>query len=86
MRSAYIYDDFAEIFADVFAGERINFSPMLTPEEVPGWDSFKQVQLILAAEKHWGIKFRVREVDQLRSVSDFCDIISEKTSKSHVTA
>ena len=45
-----------------------------------GWDSVRQVAIILAVEDRLGITLRSREIDALRTVGDFLDLIEAKTS------
>jgi acyl carrier protein len=75
---AEIYTDLKEIFADVFMRDDIALTPALTAKEVKGWDSFKQIELIMASEEKWGIKFNTRELDALRCVGDLAKMIETK--------
>jgi acyl carrier protein len=75
---AEIYTDLQEIFADVFMRDDIALTPALTAKEVKGWDSFKQIELIMASEEKWGIKFNTRELDALRCVGDLAKMIETK--------
>ena len=76
---AEIYQDLTAIFADVFMRDDIPLSPALTARDVKGWDSFKQIEIILASEEKWSIKFNTRELDALRSVGDLARMIGTKT-------
>ena len=73
-----IYHDLTEIFADVFMRDDIELSPALTAKDVKGWDSFKQIEIIMASEEKWGIKFNTRELDALRNVGDLAKMIETK--------
>jgi acyl carrier protein len=75
---AEIYHDLNEIFADVFMRDDIALTPALTAKDVKGWDSFKQIEIIMASEEKWGIKFNTRELDALRSVGDLVMTIRAK--------
>jgi acyl carrier protein len=75
---ADIYSDLQEIFADVFMRDDIALTPSLTAKDVKGWDSFKQIEIIMASEEKWGIKFNTRELDALRCVGDLATIIGSK--------
>jgi len=46
---------------------------------VPDWDSFKQIEIIIAAEERFGIKFRTREMDSLNNVGDLVQLIASKS-------
>jgi acyl carrier protein len=73
-----VYRDLAEIFADVFMRDDIELSPALTAKDVKGWDSFKQIEIIMASEEKWGIKFNTRELDALHNVGDLAKMIEAK--------
>ena len=75
-----IYRDLNEIFADVFMRDDIVLSPELTAKQVQGWDSFKQIEIIMASEEKWGIKFNTRELDSLRCVGDLAGMVAAKTA------
>jgi acyl carrier protein len=77
---ADIYRDLGEIFADVFMRDDIALSPALTAKDVKGWDSFKQIEIIMASEEKWGIKFNTRELDALRCVGDLAKMIETKAA------
>jgi acyl carrier protein len=77
---AEVYAALTEIFADVFLRDDIVLSPDLTAKQVKGWDSFKQIEIIMASEEKWGIKFNTRELDGLRSVGDLVRLVEAKTA------
>ncbi|MGH7042340.1 MAG: acyl carrier protein [Acetobacteraceae bacterium] len=67
------------IFADVF-GREIPLQPGLTAKDVPGWDSFKQIEIIMATEEHYAIRFSTRELDSLQSVGDLIAVVAGKAA------
>ena len=73
-----IYAALADIFHDVFMRDDLSLNPTLSARDVAGWDSFKQIELIVAAEEHFKIKLHTREVDSLANVGDFVSVISSK--------
>lgn len=75
-----IYAALKEIFADVFMRDDLELTPALTAKDVKGWDSFKQIEIIMASEERWGIKFNTRELDSLQSVGDLVKVIETKTA------
>jgi acyl carrier protein len=77
---AEIYAELQVIFADIFGRDDLALHPDLTAKQVPGWDSFKQIEIVMAAEEHWSIKFRTRELDRLLNVGDLARMIAAKTS------
>lgn len=75
---AEVYAALKEIFADVFMRDDIVLTPELTAKQVKGWDSFKQIEIIMACEEKWGIKFNTRELDALRCVGDLATMVAAK--------
>jgi acyl carrier protein len=80
MTEPEIYDALDEIFRDVFLRDDIALSPELSAKDVPGWDSFKQIDIILAVEAQFHIKFNTRELDSLHNVGDLVRVVAAKTA------
>ena len=72
---AAIYRELTEIFRDVFEDPSIILEPRSTASDINGWDSLKQVEILIAAQRHWGFKFTSREIDALNCVGDMADTI-----------
>jgi acyl carrier protein len=51
--------------------------------EVPGWDSLSHINVMLAVEKHFGIRFKGAEVLKLKNVGDLQRLLDSKVSKQH---
>lgn len=68
----------AEIFADVFGRDDIAIEPSLSAKDVAGWDSFKQVEIIMAAEARFGMRFTSSEVDRFRCLGDLMDVVAAR--------
>jgi acyl carrier protein len=74
-----VYAELTEVFHDVFMRDDITLTPTLTAKQVQGWDSFKQIEIIMASEEKWKIRFNTRELDSLLSVGDLANLIVAKT-------
>ena len=48
---------------------------------VPGWDSLNHVNVILAIEKHFSVRFRPIEVLKLKNIGDLGRLVSSKLEK-----
>lgn len=75
---AEINSGLTEIFRDVFMRDDMVLTPALTAKDVEGWDSFKQIEIILATEARFGMKFSTRELDSLRNVGDLVRVVASK--------
>lgn len=73
-----IYDDLNEIFRDVFGDDAISLTPSTTAADVAGWDSFNHINVVVAVESRFGIKFSTAEVERLRNVGDMATLIARK--------
>jgi len=76
---AKIYADLTEIFNDVFMRDDMSLTPELSASDVAGWDSFKQIEIMVSVEERFGIKLNTREIDGLRNVGDLAEVIAKKT-------
>ena len=79
MTEPEIYTALGGIFSDVFLRDDIALGPELSARQVPDWDSFKQIEIIIAVETRFGVKFRTREMDGLNNVGDLVRLIAEKS-------
>ncbi len=75
---AKIYEALTEIFNDVFMKDDMKLTPSLSAKDVAGWDSFKQIEIMVAAEEHFGIKLNTKEIDSLKCVGDLVAVIAKK--------
>ena len=80
MQEAEVYVQLTEIFRDVFMRDGLQLKPQLTAKDIPGWDSFKQIEIILGVEARYGIKFHTRDLDALQNVGDLARTVLSKIS------
>lgn len=66
------------VFRDVFDDEDLVLTPETTADDIDGWDSQTHVLLIVAAEQHFGVKFRTAELESLKNVGHFAQLIASK--------
>jgi acyl carrier protein len=66
------------IFRMVFDNEDINVRPETTANDVDGWDSLSHVNLILAVEKGFGIRFTQTELLTFKNVGDLLRSLESK--------
>jgi acyl carrier protein len=61
--------------------EEWEFTDTTVATEVPGWDSLCHINLILAVEKHFGVRFKGVEVLRLKSVGDLQRLVDSKLAQ-----
>lgn len=52
-----------------------------TAPQVPGWDSLNHINVIVAVEKHFNLRFRSIEVLKLKTVGDLQKLIDLKIKR-----
>ena len=67
-----------EVFRDELEVEDLVLNDETTADDVEEWDSLSHVQLVVALEKAFGIKFTSREILSWDNVGDLVDCISKK--------
>ena len=78
MQQSDIYAQLTTIFHDLFDDDTIVLTPGLTAADVPEWDSFNHINLIVAVEQRFKIKFQTAELEQLNTVGHLADLIATK--------
>lgn len=70
--------DFNELVADILEIDIEEVVLGLSPQNNPKWTSLKQIKLISAIEKKYGIKFSFKDMKQLKSMKKYLDILQTK--------
>ncbi len=73
-----IYDALTEIFREVFDDPGVTATPELSATDVAEWDSFNHINIVVASEQRFGVKFHASEIESLRNVGEFVDLIARK--------
>nr|WP_300809549.1 acyl carrier protein [uncultured Acetatifactor sp.] len=73
-----VFEEVKAIFRDVFDDEEMEVTLEMTARDYDDWDSMAQIQLIVAAERRFHIKFTTEEMKNLKNVGDFVQRIEEK--------
>ena len=70
-----VYEKLNEIFRDVFDDEDITVNDATTADDIEDWDSLEHINLVVAVEKCFGIKFTMGGVTGMKNVGEMADII-----------
>ena len=66
------------VFQRVFGDETLRVSRVSTANDVEGWDSLMHINLIVAVEREFKIRFTTREIAGLKNVGELIDVIARK--------
>ena len=81
MERSEIFKKVNEIFCDELDNEDIVLNDDTTADDVEEWDSLSHVQLIVAIEKAFGIKFPSNEILSWSNVGQLVDSIENRLKK-----
>lgn len=81
MENQEIYERLNSVFRDVFDDESIVVKPETTANDIEDWDSLEHINLVVAVEQEFGMKFNMNEVTTMKDVGDMVKIILERKTK-----
>lgn len=70
-----------EIFRDVFDEEDLEIKEDMSAKDIEDWDSLAQINLIVAIEKEFGVKFNLEEISQLKNIGEMLKQIKTKSGE-----
>lgn len=70
--------DLQDIFRDVMDNDSIIITPETTALDIEEWDSISHIQLIVAIEKKYKIKFTAAEIQSFKNVGDLLTALQQK--------
>ena len=78
MEKIEILSEVQDIFRDVLDNEDIVLKADTVADDVEEWDSLTHIQLVVAVEKHFKIKFTSKEILSWKNVGEMIDCIASK--------
>lgn len=69
-----------DVFRQVFDDSGIVLRDDMIAADVEGWDSLNHIDLIVAIERKFKIRFTTREVTGLKTVGDLAELTAGKVS------
>ena len=75
MNREEIFERLDEVFREVFDDETIHVTDTTTANDIEDWDSLEHINLVVAIENEFNIKFNMGEVTSLKNVGEMVDII-----------
>ncbi len=68
------------IFIDIMDNDTIKLTPASTAKDgiIEEWDSLNNIQVTVAVEKHFKIRFNNAEINEWNNVGDMCQAIKKR--------
>ena len=75
-----VFEALNVIFRNNFDDDTITLSEETSAGDIDDWDSLEQINLVVAIQERFGIKFNVDEVNAMKNVGQMVDAIIGKTA------
>ena len=66
------------IFRDIFDDENLVLTRETTANDIEDWDSLAQINIIVACETEFELKFDLSDIVKLENVGDMMDLVEKK--------
>lgn len=76
-----IFDEVRKIFWNVFDDDSLVIADATNADDIEDWDSFEHINLVVAMEKKFQLKFDLKEVGALKNVGEMVDLIVKRLKK-----
>ena len=78
MEKSEVFERLNNVFRDVF-DDTIVVKEETTSKDIEDWDSLEHINLIVAVEQEFGMKFNMNEVTTMKNVGDMVNIIISRS-------
>lgn len=73
-----IIEKLTEIFRTTFNDPELVLNDEMNAGDVESWDSLTHMLMVSEVESQFGIRFKLKELNQLKTVGDIVSILEEK--------
>lgn len=80
MERNVIIEKLTNVFHEIFKDESIVLRDDMTAEDVENWDSLTHMLMISKVEQEFQVKFKLKDLNKLKTVGDLITIIVGKLS------
>lgn len=75
-----VFAKLTDIFRDNFEDDTIELSDATSADDISGWDSMEQVNLLVIIQGKFNISFNIDEVNAMKNVGEMADYILQKVN------
>ena len=80
-----LLDDLNDVLRTVFSDDALTVTPETTANDVDGWDSMMHINVIIAVERRFGVKFAAAEINGLKgagqNIGTFLALLAKKLGR-----
>lgn len=80
MTSTDILAVLGDIIREVIDDPGFDVTASTSAKDHEAWDSFSHINIVVAAELRFGVKFHTAEIERLGTVGEFADLIAQKSA------
>tara|TARA_B100000674_G_C37243174_1_gene646653 strand:+ start:159 stop:401 length:243 start_codon:yes stop_codon:yes gene_type:complete len=73
-----IFIEVQQIFRDIFDDQELIIDNNTNSDSVDNWDSLNHINLVVAIERKFEIKFKLGELQNLKNVGEMINLLKEK--------
>jgi acyl carrier protein len=77
MKEAQILKELDTVFSNIL-DRNIYLTPQTEAQDVQGWDSLTHLELMVAIEKHFKIRFTTFQIQSFKNVGNLIEVIHDK--------
>jgi acyl carrier protein len=78
MTETEIWSGLTTTFRELFEDDSLTISADTTATDIEEWDSLRHIELLVAVEQEFGVRFNTGEVAGLKNVGEMVQLIAAK--------
>ncbi|VVE27438.1 acyl carrier protein [Pandoraea capi] len=78
MTDTEILNALTDIFRDIFDDDTVVITPQSSAADFDAWDSLSNVNIMVATEMRFGVRFKTSEVEGLKNVGELMALIRKQ--------
>ena len=76
-----IKEELQEIFRDILDLDDLILENSTTADDIEEWDSLAHINLVVAIEREYKVKFALGELQDLKNIEDMIELINKKINR-----
>jgi acyl carrier protein len=81
MKHERIFEHVSRIVAETLDLEDLVLDPNMSAADIPGWDSLSNVQIMVAVERAFGVRFHTGEIASLANVGELVARVESRVTR-----